>query len=187
MLPQKLVRLHMESARRGIPDDLVDAHDLGMVLAPVLVLSGVAETHEKHARAGYAGRIDRGAERDAQQGLQVESIERVDDRELRAVGRERVAIGERHRDAPPGELVRVANREAIARERTTVGSGNVERRFDAGRIRAGWRQREQGEQSQNASWNEPVAIHDHLIQTKSAEAAMRRGTSPTRRASDGPR
>src|SRR5262249_8340315 len=84
------------------------------------VTERAAQADEKDGGAGDALNIDRTVEGDRQSWLEVEAVEGVDDRDVLAVRRALVAVGERHVHAQAGILVLVRHREAIARKRPTL-------------------------------------------------------------------
>ena len=80
VLVQHLVRPGVQRVGLRIPDDLVDADDL-----PAVTALGVAEADEEDGATAHRRDVDPASEWDRQPRLDVESVERVDHVDVRAV------------------------------------------------------------------------------------------------------
>jgi len=106
---EKEIRTQMAAVRGRVPDNLVDLDDARR--------RRVSELYERDGLAGHAGRIDRAVKGDGDARLEIETIERVDDRDIVAIRRLSAAIRRWQGDPAAGDLAAVGNSELVARER----------------------------------------------------------------------
>ncbi len=125
VLLEQLVRLDVQRVRRHVPDGLIDADDLA---AAFFRRGRVIQFDQEDGAVADRGQVERAAERDRQARLDIETVERVDDADVVVVRRVRGAVGQREVDPPAGELVRIGDRESVARERAALAGVQVERR-----------------------------------------------------------
>src|SRR6478672_5245278 len=102
VLIQHLIRFGVQRIGGDVPNDLIDADESRRTRS----IAGVIQLQEKHGFAGHSTRVDGPIKGNRDPRLEVETVQRIDDRDVFTVVWVRAAVGQWEVDTAPREVAR---------------------------------------------------------------------------------